>query len=140
MNDSLFDRLAGCGNLPTIPGVALEVLTLARSRQSSIDKISAIVARDPALSTRMLRVANSSLFGTPIKATTVKQALVRMGLRSAQSVALSFSVNTKLTKASPDGFDHLAFWRSSLVTAVAATTVLPAFNRLRTFPFFSFET
>jgi HD-like signal output (HDOD) protein len=68
-------------------------------------------------------VANSAFFGAPTKVATVGQALVRMGLRNAQSVALGFTVVNQTEVRGAPSFDQKAFWRSSLVTAVAAKTI-----------------
>lgn len=109
--------------MPTIPVVAMEVLRLCRNKDASIQQVAEIVSRDPALSGKILRVANSALFGGSTQVATVKQALVRMGLRNAQSAALGFSVVNQKSVCGAPSFNHSAFWESSLVTAVAAKTV-----------------
>ena len=123
MDGELIEKLNRCKDMPTIPAVALEVLRLCRSRDASIQAVAEVVSRDPVLSGRILEVANSAFFASPTKVPTVGQALVRMGLRNAQSVALGFTiVNQKEIQGAPS-FSHMDFWKSSLVTAVAAKTI-----------------
>ncbi|MBN2583745.1 MAG: HDOD domain-containing protein [Planctomycetes bacterium] len=124
MDAALMERINNSKSLPTIPAVALEVLRMCRSQDTNVRDIAEVISRDPAMSSRILKLSNSSFFGAPTKATTVSQALVRMGLRNARILALSFSVvNQKPAAESPSTFDHSAFWRSSLITAVVAKTI-----------------
>ena len=123
MDGDLIERLNKCKDMPTIPAVALEVLRLCRSKQASIHQVAEVVSRDPVLSGRILEVANSAFFGSPTKVATVGQALVRMGLRNAQSVALGFTIINQKEPVGAPSFSHTDFWKSSLVTAVAAKTI-----------------
>jgi len=123
MDATLMQQIDGAENLPTIPAAALEVLRMCRSDDASVREIASVISCDPAMSSRILKLANSSFFGTPIEAATVSQALVRMGLRSARIMALSFSVAKQNQSHDASAFDHGAFWRSSLITAVMAKTI-----------------
>ncbi|NLX58403.1 MAG: HDOD domain-containing protein [Phycisphaerae bacterium] len=124
MDAVLMERINRSKSLPTIPAVALEVLRMCRSPNTNVRDIADVICRDPAMSSRILKLSNSSLFGAPTKATTVAQALVRMGLRNARILALSFSVvNLKPSGEGRSTFDLAAFWRSSLITAVVAKTI-----------------
>ena len=66
--------------LPRPPRVALEILELSRKPSARIEDIASLLEREPLLAGRVLRLANSALYGASIPVTTLKQALIRMGL------------------------------------------------------------
>jgi diguanylate cyclase (GGDEF)-like protein len=69
---------------------------------------------------RLLKYANSALVGVSREITTVREAVVLLGMRVVRMMALSFSlISTDDRRACP-GFDYTRFWSYSLVHAVAA--------------------
>lgn len=117
--------VASAERLPTPPAVAVELLALAQRDDVDVDQVAAVISRDPAIVSKILRVANTPLFGAR-KVTTIKQALMTLGLRSVQVMALSFSL-VRPPAASDGGFDYVAFWRGSLTAAVAARLLAARF-------------
>ena len=83
-------RQAEC--LASPPQVALEVLRLTKSSDSSVDDLIQVIQNDAALTARMLSVVNSSLYGMPRKIASIRQAVVALGLRTVKVMALSFSL------------------------------------------------
>ena len=77
-------------SLPTLPAVALEIVRLSHDPRVSIDKIAEVVEKDPGLAAKTLRLANSSYYGASRPIVSLRQALVRVGLRTAKMLALSF--------------------------------------------------
>ncbi len=117
---NLAELLASAERLPTPPAVALELLALSQREDADVDQMAAVISRDPALVSKILRVANTPLFGAR-KVTTIKQALMTMGMRAVQVMALSFSLVRPAASASVD--DDTTFWRNSLTAAVAARLI-----------------
>src|SRR5690242_21824738 len=122
MSQSIRDQIRECDSLPTLPAAALRILQLTRDESTSIDEIGAIIARDPALSLKVLRAVNSPFYGIPQKVSAVSQAVVLLGLHAVKALVLGFTLlNSVKTKKS--GFDHLAFWRRSMYAAAAARII-----------------
>ncbi len=119
------DRLIQAADrLPTLPAVAIEVLRLARDEDASIEDVAYTIARDPALSAKLLRMANSSLFRRGAAVTTLQEATMRLGLKTVKLMALSFSLAEAFPRnGDRAGFDYGRFWRQSLITTVAARTL-----------------
>lgn len=110
--------------LPTLPAVAFEVLRLARDDDASIEEVAYTIARDPALAAKLLRMANSSLFRRGAPVTTLHEATMRLGLKTVKLMALSFSLADAIPRSGERaGFDYQRFWRQSLITTVAASTL-----------------
>jgi diguanylate cyclase (GGDEF)-like protein len=108
-------------NLPTLPAVALEVLRLCRAEETTLDDLARTLSTDPALSARLMRFANSSLYGSGEEVRTLQRATLVLGMKTVQLMSLSFSLVAAVPRAGTSGgFDYARYWRRSLVRAVSA--------------------
>ena len=123
MDQALLDRLLESERLPSPPAVALQVLDLIQDPHVSVTALASTIGNDPALSSKLLRVANSSFYAQARRIATVNDALVVLGLNSVRTLALGFSLVDNFRAHQRAEFDHDAFWRRSLLTAVAARTL-----------------
>ena len=72
----MLDQLAArAAQLYSLPSVAAEVLQLTGSGEVDRPALKTCLENDPALTTRILKVVNSSLFGLTRKVTDLGQAL-----------------------------------------------------------------
>lgn len=123
MDQALLDRILRSPNLPTLPAVAVRILDLTQDVNVSIQELARTIENDQALSARVLRTVNSSFYGLRRSCTTIDQALVMLGLSTVKTLALSFSLVTALRKGGDEEFDHAAYWRRSLHSAIAARLI-----------------
>lgn len=118
------DALIGrCRKLPTLPAIALQVLELAEDPEATLDRFAGLMAQDPALAGKLLRVANSSFYGHAREIATLAQAVQVLGLNAATMLALSFSLRRCASPVGGDSLDLDRYWRRSLLTALAARTL-----------------
>jgi len=117
---TLLDRISTSDDLPSLPSVAIEVLRLTRSPDTTLEDITEVIQNDPALSAKMLKVVNSSLFGLSRPVSSITQAISLLGIRTVKVMALSFSLVDVANRDHAKGFDYEQFWRQSLTSAVAA--------------------
>jgi diguanylate cyclase (GGDEF)-like protein len=109
--------------LPTLPGIALKILETIQKETPSTREIADIIVSDAALSARILQYANSPFYARSEKLISVHQAIAFLGLTEVKNLALSFSlIKTYATKGKHD-FDHVQFWKDSLIGAIAAELV-----------------
>lgn len=120
MADTILERIQKADNLPSLPTVALQVLRMTQSDDFSILDLARIVQQDPALTSKILRVVNSSLFGMARRIASVQQAMVILGLRSVKVIVLSFSLVDIWRRERSEAFDYATYWRRSLTMAVLA--------------------
>src|SRR3954470_24808472 len=80
------------GQLYSLPAVAAEILHLTDQPQLDPRAIKKCLESDPALAARVLRVANSSLFGATRQVTDLNQALTLLGVRPLKLLVLGFSL------------------------------------------------
>jgi len=120
VNPKLEERLLFCKTLPTIPIVAMRVLELASRPDGTMAEVAQLISRDPALAAKVLRVANSALYGFRRSTDNLRQALNILGLNSVMTLALSFSLIGALRDVKRSGFDTEHYWRRSVIAAVAS--------------------
>lgn len=116
----LFKQLRDANSIPSPPGVALEIIRLNQCDDIDIDRLASTLTRDPAIVAKLLRMANSSSFGRPGQVSDIQQAIMTLGLRSVNLLALSFSLNSAFQGDGDDQFDYTKYWTSFAVTTTAA--------------------
>jgi len=123
MNEQLLNRIRKCESLPTLPAVAVQVLELVQDPEADIAKLARLVSKDPALSSKILRTVNSSLYGRPNKIGKLTQALTLLGLQTVRVLVLGFSLAKNVRNYKNKGFKPLEYWRRSIYSATAALTL-----------------
>jgi len=114
--------------LYTLPAVAMEVLQLTNNPQVDTRALRDCIENDPALTTKILRVVNSSLFGLSREVSDLNQALALLGTKPLKLLVLGFSLPDAL-------FTNLAgdvlarYWQRTLIKAVAARELAERFWR-----------
>lgn len=106
--------------LPSPPAIALKILDAVREEGNSFEDLAQIVKSDPSLCVRVLRVANSSLYGLTQPVDSLAQATGLIGTDSLKNIALSFVIVQEFQDAPQGSFDLNHFWRRAITAAVAA--------------------
>lgn len=78
--------------LPTLPAIALKVRKTADDPNVNLNAMGDVIAQDPSLSARMLKIANSAFMGRGVKITSVNQAATRIGLRQIKNIATALAM------------------------------------------------
>jgi diguanylate cyclase (GGDEF)-like protein/putative nucleotidyltransferase with HDIG domain len=107
-------------NLPSPPAVAVQILSTVQNENSDFSKLTKIIASDPALTAKMLQIANSGFYALQKKVTSIDRALTVLGTNIIKNIALSFVITTEMRTQNSSGFDINKHWRHSVTTAVAA--------------------
>jgi diguanylate cyclase (GGDEF)-like protein len=123
-----FEELRATGALPSPPGVGMEILRITVSEDCSVDELARVIQSDPALTGRLLQVANSALAGGARPCSTMKEATMRLGLRAVRNIALGFSLVSAHRAGACLSFDYGMFWSQSLARAVAAYALSQRFG------------
>lgn len=115
----ILDHLATrAAQLYTLPTVAAEVLRLTGCGEVDRPALKACLENDPALTTRILKVVNSSLFGLTRKVTDLGQALALLGVKPLKMLVLGFTLPSQLV-AGLEQEVLLQYWRHTLLKAAA---------------------
>ncbi|MGD0501426.1 MAG: GGDEF domain-containing protein [Steroidobacteraceae bacterium] len=123
MLEPLKNKLSLASNFPTPPAIALQIVSLAGDPDIDVGKVAATLARDPGLTAKVLRVANSPLYSKRRKSENLRQALVALGLNAATTLALSFSLVSAYKSGTGAGINYVRYWRRAILGASAARTL-----------------
>jgi PAS domain S-box-containing protein len=117
--EAVLARLARDPKLPTPPAIALRVLERASKPDCALTDLSKLIAHDPGLCAKLLKIVNSAFFSLPNKVTDIGRALSLLGLKRVRSLVLGLSLPSMQRRNTSDGWmsDH---WRASVATAMAA--------------------
>ncbi|HAS83959.1 MAG TPA: hypothetical protein DCS43_15090 [Verrucomicrobia bacterium] len=121
--EEIIDTLNSIRNLPTLPAVMQKLSVAVKDPNSDAKSIAKLIEDDPAISTRILKVVNSSLYAGGVEIQSVQQAVARLGLMTTNNIALSTSIFSAFNAKSNDGFDRNEFWRHSISVGIAACVV-----------------
>ncbi|MGA2034480.1 MAG: HDOD domain-containing protein [Thermoguttaceae bacterium] len=120
---AILDRLAAqAGQLYSLPAVAMQVLKLTDDPQMDTRTLRECIENDPALTVKILRVVNSSLFGLTREVSDLGQALTLLGTKPLKLLVLGFSLPGGLLvgmEARTLGW----YWRHTLTKAVAGREI-----------------
>ncbi|MEL1263901.1 GGDEF domain-containing protein [Pseudoxanthomonas putridarboris] len=119
MHPELEAHLSHCRNLPSPPGVALRIIELAQNPDVVMSTAADTIGLDPALSARMLRIANSPLYASRRRVENLSQALTLLGLNATLTLALGFSLSQG-TRSGQQPAAQERIWRRSVIAALAS--------------------
>ena len=120
MHPDLEASLVHCRNLPSPPAIALQIIELAQDPDADLATAARVIAMDPALSARLLRVANSPLYAGRRRVETLAQATTMLGLNATLSLALGFSLARGLRATDGAAAEQERLWKRSVLSALAA--------------------
>ncbi|MEM6330027.1 MAG: HDOD domain-containing protein, partial [Planctomycetota bacterium] len=117
--DKLIDR---AGSLYTLPAVAMDVVRMTSDAAADTRALKEAIEGDPALTAKILRVVNSSLFGLSGEVGNLTQAIALLGAQPLKILVLGFSLPDRLL-AGLTGDALRRYWATSLTRAVAARDI-----------------
>lgn len=120
MKPDLETLFRNSASLPSLHGVAVQIVRLANDRDADIRAVAEAISMDPALAGKVLRFVNSPMYAKQREVESLRQAIVIMGLNATMSLALSFSLVSSMREQEGTGLDYSQFWRRTLVAGVAA--------------------
>lgn len=117
MDSELKRAVAVVGELPAIPAIASKVMTIANDSNASAEDLRKIIEQDPTLAARVLKVANSSLYGFGRQIETLRHAVTLLGFRTVECLVMAASLR--------DTFKHFGLaeklmWEHATYTGVVA--------------------
>jgi len=113
-------KLTRCKSLPSPPGYALRILELANDPEVDIDRAVKVFSSDPAIVSKMLRMANSAMYGHQRTIESLPTAILTLGLNAAISLGLSFSMVPSLQSGTRKGINHQLYWRRAGLMGAAS--------------------
>jgi len=120
MNKELETAIMTAADLPTIPVVAIKVMQLIESEKASAEELAKVVASDPAVAARVLKISNSAFYGCQRQIQTLSSAIVILGFSTLRSLVVAASVKQVYK---PYGLTEKMLWEHSFAAGLAAKII-----------------
>ncbi len=120
---SLDELLQDVPNLVSLPHVALRIDKVLADENASLNDAARIIEADPALTSKLLQVANSALFGGGGDIDTLNRAIARVGTRQARQIVMGLELASSFAGLPSELISVEDFWRHSLYCATLCRLV-----------------
>ncbi|GHB10728.1 HDOD domain-containing protein [Salinicola rhizosphaerae] len=117
--DSLFEHIH---KLPSVPAVVAELMASLENDRISVHRVSATIRKDPNLSLKLLRSANSVRYGVGRNVSSIDDALLLLGFDRVRTLVIASGM-VGMLKDVP-GLDRKTFWRESFMVASISRTIV----------------
>ncbi|HVZ94445.1 MAG TPA: HDOD domain-containing protein [Phycisphaerales bacterium] len=116
--------IAELGHIATLPEITLKIVELVEDQTSTAQDLHNVIANDPALCSRILKVVNSSFYGLPGQIGSINRAIVLLGLNAVKNIAISASL-AKLYRGGElcPSFSARDLWKHSIATAATSKLI-----------------
>ena len=103
---ALRHKVENINTLPTVPGVLKRLSLVLEKPRITIVEISAFISNDPALTTKILKMVNSAIYGFPGRIASVSHATMLLGLNVIKGLLLGVSVFELMQKTMNGLYEH----------------------------------
>lgn len=112
---SSLDSFFASVKLPAMSEVAHDLIRTLDDDNASVGDVTAIIARDPSLTAKLLRLANSAQFGLPRGVATLDDAITMVGMAKVRTLCLGACLSESFPIV--PGLDRKEFWQTSMACA-----------------------
>jgi putative nucleotidyltransferase with HDIG domain len=111
-------------DLPVLSAVATRAMTMISSDKASSSDLDQLIRKDPALAQRILRLANSPLYGGKVKISSISQSIVRLGMARLRTTIMIAATGDVYPQSDPHArrmWEHslavayISFWLSEIL-------------------------
>jgi putative nucleotidyltransferase with HDIG domain len=110
-------KVENINTLPTVPSVLKRLSVIIEKPRITLPEISNFISNDPALTTKVLKMVNSAIYGFPGRIASVSHATMLLGLNVIKGLLLGVSVFELMQKSMNGLYEH------SLATAIASRVI-----------------
>ncbi len=107
-------------DLPTLPHVATRVVSIVGNPGTSAADLEKVICADPALTQRLLRMANSAMFAGSSKVENLRSAITRLGFQRVKNLVLIAATKDVFNEENPTA---MALWNHSLGVAIGCRLI-----------------
>jgi HD-like signal output (HDOD) protein len=111
-------------DLPQAPRVLHKLQQVVNAPEASLDEVAAVVQLEPGLAARVVKMAHSAQFGRGMPATTIMEAIQRVGLAGVHEL-VTYAVAAQLVgrPLGSYGLGAQALWSRAVACAIAAASL-----------------
>lgn len=110
-------------DIPALPANFYKIMEAINDPDANLHDIADLISRDIGLTTKILRLVNSSYFGLSTKVTTISHSLNIIGISPLSTIVLASALMSQF-KGIPDYFVTMeSFWSHSVASGIAAREI-----------------
>ncbi len=116
--------IKGISHIATLPEITLKIIELVEDPTSTAQDLHNLIASDPALCSRILKVVNSAFYGLPRQIGSINRAIVLLGLNAVKNIAIAASL-AKLFRGGDlcPTFSARDLWMHSIAVAACSKQI-----------------
>ncbi len=112
--EEIRQRLKNVQSLPTLPPIVSKLNRMVEDENVTAVQLGSIIEKDQVLTSKLLKMVNSSFFGFPQRISTVSNALVLLGFNVVKTLIVTSSIFEVMQSS------DVGLWEHSLGCATAA--------------------
>jgi len=125
MHKNLPELIASTSELAALPTTTVQLLELLDDSTVEAERVLAVIGKDPALTSNLLKLCNSAYYGMRRQVGSVKEALVLLGNQTVVTLAFATSMGDVLRgQLSAYGLAKEEMWHHALATALGASHLI----------------
>ncbi len=124
------DYVIDSANMLVLPDVYLTVKQALEDPDMNMSRLAELISTDPVIATRMLKAANSPLYGQVARIDSVTRAITVLGTSTVHDLVLATSVAQSFRGMTAVCYDVETFWRDSLMRASVARACADDLNQV----------
>ena len=111
------------GTLVSPPDVCIKLFELMETESASAQALGSVIARDPSLTARLLRIVNSSFYGFSRRIDTVSRAVAVVGMSELYNLVIAVSAITSFSRIPNFIINIDTFWRHGVYSGIMAREI-----------------
>ena len=112
--------------LPAMPAIAQRLLSLQANTDEGEKEMLMLIGQDPQISAKIIGLSNSAMYGVTKKATTIREATLRLGMSRVQSISTGIAIMSLKSKSLEAQFRMQDLWLHSFGIAFAMLAIARA--------------
>ncbi|MDO8413266.1 MAG: HDOD domain-containing protein [Gallionellaceae bacterium] len=117
-------RRLALARLPVMPHILITLMDCCQSEEMELDDFANLIAKDAAVSMRVMGAVNGSAYSPYSHKPGLRQAVLALGMENLRTLLISEAVFQVLNNFNhPDDTDLRGFWRHSYTAALAARKI-----------------
>src|SRR5688572_6768370 len=118
---AVLEAIKKVSSIATLPEITAKIIATVEDPKSTPAHLHKIVAHDPALVTRILKVVNSAFYGLPGQIASIERAIVLLGLNAIKNIAVAASLGQLFRGVKLcEGFTAKDLWTHCISVGITA--------------------
>lgn len=114
-----FSKLARMvDDFPTLPSVYIKVNEIINKEDTAAEDVAKIIIKDQATTIKILKLANSPVFGLASKVDNIAKAIVYIGMKEVRNIVMAISVMKTFGTENEEQNRIIGFWQHAIATGV----------------------